>query len=202
MAEKQKKTEARCTVSLWTRACQEQETKAQENADAQWQKVEDQAQKVEKAEAAASELHQQNEVLTASVRGLNESFRDIETELQRQKCDNRARHEAKKFRSDKHIVTQAEYEAAREEQEEEMKKSQLLRQDLDTSRRVKNQHKEAEVAMSPIHYAEHTRWETEECHLETSLSENRRELSECKTLLSRAQDAVKIKSAINSSCSG
>ncbi len=93
-----------------------------------------------------------------------------------EKCDNRARQEVQKFWSDKQQVTQAEYEAALSEQQEEMRKSQLLRKDLDTSRIVRNQHRDAEVALSLIHHAEHTRWESEERHLEVSLSEHRREL--------------------------
>ena len=67
-AEKQKKTEAHICTILWTRARQKQEAEPRASADTQWKKV-------ESAEAAASELRQEHEVLNATVR-------DIEVELQ------------------------------------------------------------------------------------------------------------------------
>ncbi len=124
---------------MWTAACQRVEAEARRDADAQWVAV-------EKAEAAATELRHENAAL-------NSSARDIETELQREKCDNRAGREVQKFWSDKTQQGRAEHEEALSQQEEAVMRSQLLRRDLDTTRIVKDQYRESEDAMQLIHHA-------------------------------------------------
>ena len=91
-----------------------------------------------------------------------------------------------------------EYQMAISERDAEVKRSELLKSNLDTSRVVSKQHADAEEAWPLIHYTQRSQWENTESQLEKSLAEKGGELSECKALLSKAQDAVKVKSAINS----
>ena len=157
----------------WIAAFKNAEEEAQDAADAQWLVLQE-------AEQSAAVSRQESEALDVTLK-------DTESKLQREQCDKQAVGEVAKYWQGRHTVSEDECQAAIRQRDLDAEEWQKTRDNLDTTRVVKNQHRDSNEALEMIQYAERKQWEAEVNRLEVTLAEYKEDLAESRAILSRSQ---------------
>ncbi len=157
----------------WIAAFKNAEEEAQDAADAQWLVLQE-------AEQSAAVSRQESEALDVTLK-------DTESKLQREQCDKQAVGEVAKYWQGRHTVSEDECQAAIRQRDLDAEEWQKTRDNLDTTRVVKNQHRDSNEALEMIQYAERKQWEAEVNRLEVTLAEYKEDFAESRAILSRSQ---------------